>query len=314
LGRRITIVVRPPAEAGRLEELRPAVAAVRARGHRVRVRVTFEPGDARRYARSAALSGCDVVVAAGGDGTINEVVNGIMGAAALRPGLTHAATPALGLLPLGTANDFAAGLGLPADPASALLLAAEGVPRLVDVARVNRRCFINVSTGGFGAASSRGASRRLKRWLGRLSYIVTGVRLLARYTPVAGVFRSGGRVLHAGEFVFYAVGNARHTGGGTPITPLADHGDGKLDLVVVHGGSRMDFLSLLPELRAGTHLANPDVSYFRADGFQVLLPDGVEVNADGEPVAGTRLRYDLLPEPVPVILPAADAAAAEREG
>jgi lipid kinase YegS len=307
----MTIVVRPPAEVGRLEELRAAVAAVRARGHSIRVRVTFEPGDARRYARSAALSGCDVVAAAGGDGTINEVVNGIMAAAALRP---EQAPPALGLLPLGTANDFATGLGLPADTVSALLLAAEGAPRLVDVARVNRRCFINVSMGGFGAASSRGASRRLKRWLGRLSYIATGAWLLAQYTPVRGVFRSGGRVLHEGRFVIFAVGNGRHTGGGTPITPLADHGDGKLDLVVVHGGSRMDFVSLLPELRAGTHVGNPDVSYFRADGFEVLLPDGVQVNADGEPVAGTRLRYDLFPQPVPVILPAADPTRVAQGG
>jgi lipid kinase YegS len=300
--RTMTVVVRPPAEPGRIEELRLAVAAVRQRGHRVRVRVTFEPGDARRYARAAALGGCDVVVAAGGDGTINEVVNGLTAASSVG-GAAIGRGPALALLPLGTANDFAGGLGLPTTPAEALLLAAEGEARLLDVARVNRRCFINVSTGGFGAASSRRASRRVKRWLGRLTYVVTGARLLARYEPVRGVFRSGGRVLHEGGFVFFAVGNARHTGGGTPITPLADHGDGKLDLVVVHGTSRMDFLALLPELRAGTHVGNPDVSYFRADAFEVEVDEAIQVNADGEPVAGQRFRYDLLAGPLPVVLP-----------
>jgi diacylglycerol kinase (ATP) len=282
LKRRMMVVVRPPTGRDRLEEMRAAV--------------TFEAGDARRCARAAALNGFDVVVAAGGDGTINEVVNGL---AAADKGA------ALGIVPLGTANDFAAGMGLPSELGPALRVAAEGRPELVDVARVNRRCFINVSTGGFGTGATRKASRRLKRLLGKLTYLVTGARLLTRYEPVLGRFQAGGRVVYEGEFMFFAVGNARRTGGGTPLTPLADHGDGKLDLVVVRGGSRLDFLALLPELRAGTHLDNPDVSYFRADGFDVRTREPVAVNADGEPVAGRRFRYDLLPQRLPLILPGA---------
>jgi diacylglycerol kinase (ATP) len=294
VGRRITVVLKPPAERGRLEELRAAVAAVRGLGHEVRVRVTFEPGDARRYARGAALAGYDVVVAAGGDGTINEVVNGL---SAVGTGT------ALGVVPLGTANDFAAGLGLPEELEAALRLAAMGAVRSVDVARVNRRCFINVSTGGFGAEATRSASRRWKRWLGRLTYLARGVRLLTSYEPVRGRIRSNGQLLYDGTFVFFAVGNARRTGGGTPLTPLADHGDGKLDLLVVHGGTRLDFLALLPELRAGTHVGNPDVSYFRADEFEVRTRGPIAVNADGEAVAGRRFRYDLLPRRLPLVLP-----------
>jgi diacylglycerol kinase (ATP) len=279
-----------------MEEMRAAVAAVRRRGHRVRVRLTFEPGDARRYARGAARAGCDVVVAAGGDGTINEVVNGLAAAGG---------SASLGVVPLGTANDFASGLGLPEGLEASLRLAAEGNARLVDVARVNRRCFINVSTGGFGASAARSVSRRAKRWLGRLTYVAAGARLLARYAPAQGRFLADGRVVHEGDFVFFAVGNARRTGGGTPLTPLADHGDGKLDLMVVCCGSRREFVALLPDLRAGTHLDSPAVSYFRADRFEVHTREPIEVNADGEPVAGRRFRYDLLDRPLPVILPGA---------
>jgi YegS/Rv2252/BmrU family lipid kinase len=293
LNRRITIVLRPSPDESRMDELRAAVEAVRARGHRVRVRMTFEAGDARRFARSAALGGCDVVVAAGGDGTLNQVVNG----------LTAAGTrTALSVLPLGTANDFARTLNLPDDLEGALRLAAEGGTAEVDVARVNRRCFINVSTGGFGAAATQEASRSVKRRLGVLAYVLNGARTLMDFEPGSAVFRADGRVVHSGRFIFFAVGNARWTGGGTRVTPHADPGDGKLDIVVVRGGSRVQLLRLLPALRSGSHLDSPDVTYLRANTFEVEAGTRIPVNADGELVAGRHFRYGLLQRTIPVVV------------
>jgi diacylglycerol kinase (ATP) len=290
----MTLVVKPPTDAGQLEELRAAVAAVRGRGHAVRVRSTFEVGDARRFAHAAALGGCDVVVAVGGDGTLNEVVNGLAAADA---------RPSLAIVPFGTANDFASSFGIPEDAADALILAAEGDTYEVDVARVNRRCFINVSTGGFGADVTRRAGKSMKRWLGRLAYVFSGARRLVEFETGHGEFRADGRSVFEGDFIFFAVGNGWRTGGGARVTPRADAGDGQLDVVVVRGTSRLDLLALLPELRAGSHLDNPDVSYFRARRIEVEAEDRVSVNADGEAVAGTRFRYDLLPRRIPFVIP-----------
>jgi lipid kinase YegS len=290
--RRIALVVRPPTEEAKLEEVRRAVSALRHDGHRVSVRLTFEAGDARRYARGAARSGCDVVAAAGGDGTVNEVVNGL---ASSRRG-----TP-LAIVPLGTANDFATGLGIPDDVESALRVAAEGTARPVDIARVNRRCFINVSTGGFGAGESHSAGRGLKKHAGGLAYILRGSKNLMRFRRPSAVFRVDGDIVHDGAFVFFAVGNARQTGGGTPLTPLARTGDGRLDVVLVHGMSRLQFIYLLPRLRTGTHLDSPHVSYYRTDEFTVEPREVVNVNADGEAVAGESFQYDVLSRPQLVI-------------
>jgi lipid kinase YegS len=292
--RSIALVVRPPADGRKMAALRSAVDALRGRGHRVRVRLTFEAGDARRYARSAARCGWDVVVAAGGDGTINEVVNGLAAAGG---------TAALAVLPLGTANDFARGLGIPPAMDAALRVAAEGARECMDVARVNRRCFINVSTGGFGAAATRSADPGFKRYLGPLAYLVRGARQLVAYEAVPAAFEVDGRIVHDGPFAFFAVGNARQTGGGTRITPRADTADGMMDVVIVGDVSRLDLLSLLPDLRLGTHLESPHVHYYRAQRMRVTPAGRIAVNADGELVAGRGYAYDMLPRGQSVMVP-----------
>jgi diacylglycerol kinase (ATP) len=109
--------------------------------------------------------------------------------------------------------------------------------------------------------------------------------------------------VHSGEFAFFAVGNARWTGGGTHITPEADPGDGRLDVVVVTGESRLDFLALLPAVRSGNHLDDDQVRYFRASRLDVRTEEPVSVNADGELVAGRRFRYSLLDRRLPLMVP-----------
>lgn len=294
MNRRIAVVVRPPREGEKLAELRRAIAGLRAEGHRISVRRTRRAGDARRLARSAAAAGWDVVVAAGGDGTINEVVNGLVRA-------PHC--PALAVVPLGTANDFAHGLGIPLDIGEALRVGVEGRQLAVDVARVNRRCFINVSTGGFGARTTRQARGGMKKNLGGLAYLLSGARNLVEFRLHDAAFRIDGRIVHDGPFVFFAVGNSRQTGGGTPVTPLADVDDGRLDVTLVRGMSRLRFISLLPRLRAGTHLDHPCVFSYRARSLEVQAHGTLRVNADGEPVMGGTFRYGVLKRKVRVMVP-----------
>lgn len=290
----LVVVVRPHASAEQMDALRDAVKMLRAAGHEVSARVTFEEGDGERFAREAADAGVDVVVAAGGDGTINEVVNGLGGA--LR-------RPRFAVVPLGTANDFAVGLGVPPETADAMRVAVEGRARRVDLPSVNDRYFINVSTGGFGAEATEQAAAESKRMLGAWAYVVTGARQFVDLKPVAGVFEADGRILSEGDFLLFAVGNARQTGGGSMLTPRAELDDGRLDLLVVRAVPRLDFLSMLPDLRAGTHLESPDIVYAQATSFVVATEATLSVNADGEPIRGTRFEYRLDPEPLMVMVP-----------
>ena len=292
--RRIGIVLRPGATAEQLDALRAAVARVRADGHAVEVRPTFELGDGERHAAELVASGVDLVIAAGGDGTLNGVVNGL--AACER-------RPALGVVPLGTANDFAAGLGIPADVAGSLDIALNGRRLSVDLPRVNDRYFINVSTGGFGAEATEQAPAESKRMLGAWAYLVTGARQFVDLRPVAGVVEADDRTVLDGEFLLFAVGNARQTGGGSLLTPRAELHDGLLDLLVVRAIPRLDFLAMLPDLRAGTHLESPDIIYAQARRIVITTTDTVSVNADGEPTRGSRFEYSLAPEPLTVLAP-----------
>ena len=127
------------------EEVRAAVRAVREEGYQIEVCVTWEGGDATRFARQAAHAGVELLIAGGGDGTINEVVAGL-----LEPAGASKSKASLGILPLGTANDLAHSCGIPLDPLAAFRLAVSAAPRDVDVGQVNGRPFINVATGGFG--------------------------------------------------------------------------------------------------------------------------------------------------------------------
>lgn len=294
MGLRIGLVIHPHWDVERVEELRGLVERLRGAGHTVTPRLTFESGDAYRFARGVACARYELVIAAGGDGTVNEVVNGLV---------RSRWQPRLAVVPLGTANDFAAGLEIPSNLADAVAVAIEGRATVVDVARVNRRCFINVSTGGFGAEATEAASAETKRALGTWAYLVTGVRKFVELRPSRARFRVDGRELFAGEFLFFAVGNARQTGGGKVVTPRAQFGDGKLDVVIVPALPRMDFIALLPDLRAGTHLNSPDVLYLQTPAVEVDALQDLVVNADGEPMRGRRFRYRLLRRPLSVMVP-----------
>lgn len=278
-----------------LEQLRSLVHRLRERGHEVWPRLTFEAGDATRYAREQARAGLDLIISAGGDGTLNEVVNGVLPEADWQGRLA--------VVPIGTANDFAFGMEIPAGLPDAFDVALGGHRRTVDVARVNDRYFVNVSTGGFGAEATEHAPAEAKKLLGPWAYVITGVKRFADLRPSRARFEAPEGVKYDGEVMLFAVGNAKRTGGGSMLTPRAEFGDGLLDVMIVPGMARMDFVSLLPDLRAGTHVDNPGIPYFRTSSLVVTSEEPLSVNADGEPMRGERFRYELSGRTVDVMCP-----------
>jgi diacylglycerol kinase (ATP) len=287
-------LIAKPKDAAVIKELRQSVEWLRKQGHVVHPRLTFDPNDAVRIARLATRRNVDLIIAAGGDGTVNEVVNGIARG-------ENAHRPRLAVVPLGTANDFAKGLQLPATVQEAIEVAVHGSAVEIDVAEVNRRCFVNVSTGGFGPDITEEASSKAKARFGKLAYFFTAVRKLAQLQPARATFESDKGVMYDGPFFFFAVGNARHTGGGTPVTPCADYSDAQLDVALVTGDKRRDFLTLLPDLRAGKHTGDPDVLYVKTKKLHVHAVDDFSVNADGEPLKGDTFHYHLLDRQITVM-------------
>jgi diacylglycerol kinase (ATP) len=287
-----------------LNAIRTGVGALREEGHLVRPHLTFEAGDAERFAREAAARGAELVIAAGGDGTVNGVLNGLLEG----PHGGGGRAPRMGIVPLGTANDLASELGIPAEPGAALRLAVRGAPHPVDVASVNGRRFLNVSTGGVGAEVTGDTSDELKRLLGSVAYAITGLRKLVELRPFRARFAAGGETLYEGEFLVFAVGNARQTGGGNRLTPEAELGDGLLDLCVVRGMSQLDFVRIAPDLRAGRHVDDPRVVYRRVPALTVQAEEAMQVNADGEALCGDRFEYRLEPGGLELVLGSAPDA------
>lgn len=292
-------------DAGVRDALRAEVRRLRDDGAEVEARLTFEAGDARRFAREAAEAGASLVIAAGGDGTVHEVVNGfddhLGGGAATGP------LPRLGIVPLGTGNDLAAALEIPAEVPAAVRTAVEGRVRELDLGRVEDRCFINVSTGGIGAEATEETPAEAKRALGALAYAITGARKFVSLQASSARFVAE-EVVHDGPFLLFAVGNSGRTGGGNWLTPRADPSDGLLDLCIVREVSRLDLLKLLPELRGGTHLGHPAVIYRQVSRLRVEAHAELSVNADGEPLSGTRFHYSLAPYRVSLMVPAEKGA------
>jgi lipid kinase YegS len=271
--------------------LRAAVDAARAHGVRVRPRVTYEQGDAASFAREEADAGVDAVVAVGGDGTLNEVLNGLSGR-----------DVPLGIVPLGTANDFARQAGIPEDAAHALDLILTRPPVRLDTAELNGRRFINVSSGGIAAAATADTSDAAKATLGPLAYAITALKKLTQL-EARHLQLSGPGLEHSGEALVFFVGNARSSGGGMPVTPLASPNDGLLDVCLVERLPHADLARLALKVRRGEHVGETGVLYGRVPRLDIRAAAPLDVNVDGEPLTADELHYAARPGDLRIFLP-----------
>lgn len=280
--------------------LRTAVHSLRQDGHLVEVRVTWEPGDAARFTAQAVADASagkiNCIVAGGGDGTINQVF-----AAAYSAGLP--ANCCLGVLPLGTANDFAHAAGIPLrDLTAALRLAANAPPRLIDLGFLNGRPFVNLVSGGFGSRVTVETDPELKKRLGGLAYVLTGISHFAELTANRGSFRAEG-FSWEGRFVAVAIGNGRQAGGGVPLCPDALIDDGLLDLMIMPELDHRERLEAFSHLlREGAGAIRSKVVTARSSWIEYQSEDDLNVNLDGEPTVSERFRVECRPRALPVRL------------
>jgi diacylglycerol kinase (ATP) len=265
---KILVILNPAARGERAKALRDKIASL---SHHVLVRSTSSPGDARGLAARAVSQGYGTIVAAGGDGTINEVVNGIGSAGA---------AVQFGILPVGTMNVFAAELGIPQNNlVKAWQVIEAGSSRLVDLPQANHEYFVQLAGVGLDAEVVRQTTPDSKKVLGPMSYLLTLAQVAARQpqkiriAPVAGATREGSFVL---------VGNGRFYGGPFVVFKDARLDDGLLDVLVFQNQSHWDLIRYFQAIAFGNHPALPDVEYFQSRGLRLTSREPVPVEIDGE--------------------------------
>lgn len=274
-----------------IDELREAVNALRAEGVKLDVRVTWEHGDAARYVTEAVELGCETVIAGGGDGTINEVA----GALAQLDGVR----PVLGIVPLGTANDFATACNIPPTPEQALQLAVKGRAVEIDLACVNsQHFFINMATGGFGTRITTETPEKLKAALGGVSYFIHG--LLRLDTLKADRCEiTGPDFQWEGDALVIGIGNGRQAGGGQQICPDALINDGLLQLRLLTSEELLpSFLRSLLSNEENKNILSASLPW-----LDITAPHDMTFNLDGEPLTGKQFHIEVLPAAIRCRLP-----------
>jgi len=257
-----------------------------------RIVQTTGPGHATELARQAAEGGASLVVAAGGDGTCGEVANGIVGTSAR-----------LGVLPLGTGNDFARCAGISENLQIAVENLFTGQPRRIDLGSVAGRYFINVAGCGFDAAVARRVNQGFGFLHGTAAYVAAVFETILTFKPVSMriIIDNEEQNLHA---LLCTVANTSSYGGGMRIAPYARIDDGLLDVCMVKAVSKLEFARVFPRVFSGTHVAHPCFLMHVARQIRVDSTPPVPVLVDGDVVGTTPADFRVHPGAIEVILPA----------
>ncbi len=287
--RRILVVLNPASGRGRGRRLKSAIEAElskHASALEWRICETFGPGHASELARSAKPSKLDAVIAAGGDGTLSEVLAGVMSAPSGYP------RQAIGLIPIGTGNDFSRTMGVERSVSGAVRILAEAAETAVDVGVCNGRPFINAVSCGFDAAVGLRINRGFRRLRGTAAYVAAVLSSLRTYRPVLARMVLDGQEI-AQRIMLCAVANGRTYGGGMRVAPSADPADGLLDVVRVAAISKAEFLRTFPRVFRGTHVGHPAVQIGTARQIRIETDPPSPVLIDGELLGATPIEVGI---------------------
>lgn len=243
----------------------------------------------------------DLVIIGGGDGTLN----------AAAAGLVFTGLP-LGVLPLGTANDFARTLGIPPDPLQAAEIIAKGKPKLIDLGEVNGHLFFNVASIGFSAELAGELTEHAKKRFGTLGYGIVAARILMR-SRLFKAFVDHDDTTETIRTMQISVGNGRHYGGGMTVEETATADDGWLDVYSLEVDHWWRLLRLLPSLRRGTQGQWDDVRAFKTTELTIRTSRPRPVNTDGELSTWTPAHFRIRPKSVLVYAPDEEKVAGVKE-
>ncbi|PAV28000.1 diacylglycerol kinase [Virgibacillus profundi] len=241
-------------------------------GYETSAHATTSEGDAIEAAKTAVERKYDLVVAAGGDGTINEVINGLAG---------QEYRPKLGVIPVGTTNDFARALSIPRDikKATDIILADQSM--LLDIGKVNDHYFMNIAGGGKLTELTYEVPSKLKTMLGQLAYYMKGIEMLPSLKPIQAKIEYDGNVVDD-EIMLFLVSNTNSVGGFEKLAPDAKINDGYFDLLILRKTNLAEFIRIATLALRGAHLEDKNVIYAQAKQIKVSTDEKMQLNIDGE--------------------------------
>lgn len=277
-----------------IPKIREAVDQLRKEGNDIHVRVTWEHGDGVRYVEEASTFHADRIIAGGGDGTVNEIAHGL----AL---LDAEKVPAMGILPLGTANDFAAGCNIPMEPFAALKLAVSGDPVAIDLVRANDRYVVNVASAGFGAAVTAETPTELKNFLAGGAYTLMGIIKILNFSSYPIRIKSD-HYRYDGESVIGVICNGRQAGGGQILAPNGYINDGLFDVLFAKSFP----ISAINQVIAEVQQPSPDGEFVvsvQGTWLEFYSDVSVPVNLDGEPISCNKIHFDIVPGAINLVVP-----------
>ena len=289
----LVLIANPNAGRGTVSKALPRVESVlRNKNLAYRIVRTTHPGHATEAARQALSDGERYLVAVGGDGTVHEVVNGMV-----RDGGPVAADAVLGVVAAGSGCDFVRSFGLPPDAEQAAERLTGDRVRTIDVGTVTcadgeTRCFVNIAEAGLGGAVVARAAN-LGKLLGSARYAAGFWLTLPRFRPAAVRLDANGQH-HAWRAFNVVVANCRFYGGGMQISPNSDPGDCLLDILVMTG-PKSDSFTTLPKVYKGAHLPHRNIAELRAARLTIEAEPGFQVEADGELLGMTPASFGIIP-------------------
>lgn len=241
-------------------------------GYETSAHATTGEGDATEEARRAVERKHELVVVAGGDGTINEVINGIA---------EQEYRPKLGIIPAGTTNDFARALHIPRDIKKAVEIIAADQSMHLDIGKVNEQYFINIAGGGRLTELTYDVPIKLKTVLGQLAYYIKGIEMLPSLKPSRARIEYDGEIIEE-DIMLFLVSNSNSVGGFEKLAPDAKLNDGYFDLLILKKVNLAEFIHIASLALRGAHLNSDDVFYARAKNIKVTPSEKMQINIDGE--------------------------------
>ncbi|MFC3418586.1 diacylglycerol kinase [Salinicoccus hispanicus] len=254
------------------ESLADVLERFEVNGYITSTHATTEVGDARIAAEKACEIGFDLIVAAGGDGTVNEVVNGMA---------IFDRRPSLGIIPIGTVNDFAKALNLPTDILEATETILSGMAADIDIGLMNSKYFINIAGGGKITEVSYEAPSKLKSIIGPLAYYVKGIEMLPKIRSTDVRIEYDNEIFE-GKVMLFLLGLTNSIGGFDKLVPDARLNDGKFTLIIVEEASIAEIGHIMTLATRGEHLKHPKVHFFKAEEVNISSFEEVQLNLDGE--------------------------------
>ncbi|MFX3618781.1 MAG: diacylglycerol kinase [Sporolactobacillus sp.] len=241
-------------------------------GYEASAYATKGKGDATKGARKAVKRKFDMVVAAGGDGTINEVINGLA---------EQEYRPRLGVLPLGTTNDFARAVSIPRDIVKACDVLCGGYEMPIDIGKVNNRYFINIAGAGKLTELTYDVPSKLKTMLGQMAYYIKGIEMLPSIRPTKVTIDYDDRTF-TGNIMMFLVSNTNSVGGFEKLAPEASLNDGLFDLIILKEANLAEFIRLASLATRGEHMKDQKVIYAQASRIRIHSEEKMQLNIDGE--------------------------------